>query len=347
MRFYFHARARLRNETDVLLAALALQARERASPSPVLFSLDKFGEPETLANFRFSKAEIHQLVAAFRLPTVIRTNNKLKVSGVEALCILLRRLSYPGRLEDLIPMFGRTESQLSRIVAHMVDYIYDRFSHLLEFDEQRLTHAKLQEFAQAIAAKGGVVPGCFGFIDGTLRGTCKPIYGQKQMFNGHKRTHGLKFQLVTAPDGMIVHLSGPWVGCCNDARMLRESNLNSLLADHCSTADGRYVLYGDSGYPQQTYIRTPYRVGQLTPAHESFNSAMSRVRQTVEWGFRDIVTTFAFLDFKKNLKVLLQPVGKLYFVGAILTNVYTCMHGNNTASYFMLDPPTLDEYLHL
>jgi hypothetical protein len=74
---------------------------------------------------------------------------------------------------------------------------------------------------------------------------------------------------------------------------------------------------------------------------------MSSVQQSVEWALNDIVTNFVFLDFKKNLKVLLQPVGKLYLVGAILTNVRTCMDGNNTTSCFVLDPPTLAEYLHL
>jgi hypothetical protein len=51
-------------------------------------------------------------------------------------------------------MFGRTESQLSRIVTHMLNDLYDKFHHLLEFDERRLTVPMLEELAQTVAARG-------------------------------------------------------------------------------------------------------------------------------------------------------------------------------------------------
>ena len=41
---------------------------------------------------------------------------------------------------------------------------------------------------------------------------------------------------------------------------------------------------------------------------------MSSVRQAVEWIFGDIVNFFKFQDFKKNLKIGLSPVGKMYIV---------------------------------
>ena len=47
---------------------------------------------------------------------------------------------------------------------------------------------------------------------------------------------------------------------------------------------------------------------------------MSSVSQAVEWIFGDIVNFFKFLDFKKNLKIGLSPVGKMYIVSALLHN---------------------------
>ena len=44
---------------------------------------------------------------------------------------------------------------------------------------------------------------------------------------------------------------------------------------------------------------------------------MSEVQVFVEWGFGKIIQYFAYLDFRKNLKVLLQPVAKYYAVGAL------------------------------
>ena len=53
---------------------------------------------------------------------------------------------------------------------------------------------------------------------------------------------------------------------------------------------------------------------------------------------------FKFLDFTKNLKFGLSSVGKMYIVSALLQNALTCLYGNETSTFFDLDPPTLEEY---
>ena len=50
------------------------------------------------------------------------------------------------------------------------------------------------------------------------------------------------------------------------------------------------------------------------------------------------------MDFKKNLKIGLSQVGKMYIVAAILENALTCLYGNETSQFFELDPPSLHEY---
>ena len=101
---------------------------------------------------------------------------------------------------------------------------------------------------------------------------------------------------MVTPDGIIIHMSGPWTGRYHDARMLRESDLVELLERHCSADDGPYVIYGDPAYPTQAHIRGPYRGAQLTAEQDSFNTAMSSVRQSVEWCFGDIILLFLPLD---------------------------------------------------
>ena len=111
---------------------------------------------------------------------------------------------------------------------------------------------------------------------------------------------------------------------------------------------------------------------------------MSAVRETVEWGFSLIVRDWCFIDFRKNLKLKKQPIGRLYLVwrpqpqpapapaprtrprappvlslsrtqaAALLTNIKTCMtaehtfdfYGNEIAQQFGISPPTLHDYLH-
>ena len=65
---------------------------------------------------------------------------------------------------------------------------------------------------------------------------------------------------------------------------------------------------------------------------------------SLEWLFGDIINSFKFLDYKKNLKTGLSGVGKMYIVCALLRNAITCLYGNHTSEFSNLEPPTLEEY---
>ena len=146
---------------------------------------------------------------------------------------------------------------------------------------------------------------------------------------------------------MIYHLFGPVEGKRHDAFMLAESGLLPQLERRMNKPNGEpYVIYGDPAYPVRRHILAPFRGARLTPDEECFNKDMSTVRTSVEWGYGKIVRYFAFLDFNKNLKVLLQPVGKMYVVGAILANCHTCLYRSQTGDFFDLDPPSLETYLN-
>ena len=71
---------------------------------------------------------------------------------------------------------------------------------------------------------------------------------------------------------------------------------------------------------------------------------MSKVKAEVEWIFADVVNYFKFLDFKKNLKISLSAVGKMYLSCAIILNAHTCLYGSTTLTYFGVDPPILNQY---
>lgn len=148
-----------------------------------------------------------------------------------------------------------------------------------------------------------------------------------------------------APNGLIANLFGPVEGRRHDAFMLGVSGLTDQL-QRISTPNGDpYVIYGDPAYGLSRNILSPFRGAQLTPDQQLFNSNMSKVRVSVEWGFGKICQNFAYLDFKKNMKILQQPVGKYYLVASILTNCHTCLYGSLTGNFFNLDPPSLETYL--
>lgn len=51
---------------------------------------------------------------------------------------------------------------------------------------------------------------------------------------------------------------------------------------------------------------------------------MRKVRASVKWAFWKICQNFAFMDFNKKLKILLQPIGK-YFLVVTQTATLACM----------------------
>lgn len=66
---------------------------------------------------------------------------------------------------------------------------------------------------------------------------------------------------------------------------------------------------------------------------------------SVEWLFGEVLALWSFVDFKKQQKLLLQPVGLYYKAACLLTNCQTIVKQGNTCSKeFKVIPPTLEEY---
>ena len=131
----------------------------------------------------------------------------------------------------------------------------------------------------------------------------------------------------------------------HDAAMLVDSHLLQEMETNAFSPDGNAMcVYGDPAYPHRVHLQAPFRHGQITQRMEEYNSAMSETRTSVEWLFGDVINTFRFMDFKKNLKIGMSCVGKYYIVCALLRNALTCLYGNSTSIYFNLDPPSLDQY---
>ena len=92
----------------------------------------------------------------------------------------------------------------------MVDFIYNIHGlKITEYNHNILDPASRQIYADAKAAKGAAQDGCFGSAHGTVRLICRLGEMQRAVYNGHKRVHGLKFQSVALPNGLIANLFGP------------------------------------------------------------------------------------------------------------------------------------------
>ena len=130
--------------------------------------------------------------------------------------------------------------------------------------------------------------------------------------------------------------------------MLVDSNrLHKLKQNAFSPTGEPMCVFGDPAYPLRVHLQAPYRNGILTPMMEAYNAEMSSVRVTVEWLFGNIINDFKFLYFKKNLKIGMSSVGKMYLVCALLHNAITCLYGNSTAEFFWAEPSFLKRLLQI
>ena len=66
---------------------------------------------------------MERLRATLEIPAYYICDQKTKATGIEALMIMLRRLAYPNRLCDLVPIFGRTKYELS-LIFNRVRFIF-------------------------------------------------------------------------------------------------------------------------------------------------------------------------------------------------------------------------------
>ncbi len=104
-------------------------------------------------------------------------------------------------------------------------------------------------------------------------------------------------------------------------------------------------MYGDPAYPLGVHLQAPFRNRDPTPEMREFNKAMSAVRVSVEWMFGNITKYFSFVDFKRQMKVNLSAIRKIYCVTALLQNAHTCLYENIVSQTVdELQPLTVHEY---
>ena len=95
------------------------------------FDLDTESEGSCISMFRFTKEEIRRLCVLLQFPGPTMSKYHVSWTTEEGLCIVLRRLAYPCRLDDLVPIFGRWKQDLSIIINSVCTHICSTWSRLL------------------------------------------------------------------------------------------------------------------------------------------------------------------------------------------------------------------------
>jgi hypothetical protein len=322
-------------------------------------TINDFSDSDCQLYFRFLKVDLLNIANQLwpRLSPYLQSlnSNRIEVGNryiahyETCLCAYLYKMSRPSRLVgDAERFFGIRKSKLSQMIICMGAALYQLAIRYLT--NPTIWHPLMPKYATLIESKCGIFPNIWGFIDGTIRRTCRPIEFQELVYTRYKKCHGIKFQSVVTPDGYIACLHGPYVARRHDARILRESGLLETL-HRLMPADGSngpvFAMFGDLAYPQSIYLFG----GFVNPVRNSpearFNRRMSKVRIIVEWGFANVLRRWQHLDFQREMKIFLQPIAQQYINCAFLTNISNCFYGGATNEYFDCSTMSLEMYLSL
>ena len=80
------------------------------------FDLDGWDNIECMTELRFEKSDLALLLEALRIPEKFVCPQRTVCTGIEGLCILLKRLAYPCRYTDMVSRFGRNPTELCLII---------------------------------------------------------------------------------------------------------------------------------------------------------------------------------------------------------------------------------------
>ena len=83
------------------------------------------------------------------------------------------------------------------------------------------------------------------------------------MYSGFYKMHGLKFQSVVGPNGLIIELYGPRPGARGDAHMLYTTNFRDRMQrlSQLIGAGNDYYMYGDAAYPLTRFTMRGFKDG--------------------------------------------------------------------------------------
>lgn len=196
----------------------------------------------------------------------------------------------------------------------------------------------------------------FGTLDGTRFRICRPQGNDNQQagaYNVHYGFHNIGFQGITAPDGMIMQLSGPYAGSDNDLNMLADSEslhqirraLNMVGMQQMEVDLVADKIYNIAAQGIASLRRNPIDLDAVAE-----DTAASKIRIPVEWSFGKLKLHFPFINTLLAMKINQRAVGMYVRVCGLMTNIHTCLYGCETSKYFSSEgylvlPPNLEEYM--
>lgn len=168
-------------------------------------------------------------------------------------------------------------------------------------------------------------PGVLGAIDGTHIAILKPMEEEHNFIN-RKGYHSLNVQIICDADMKILSVNANYPGSTHDAFIWRNSLARNHLLNQYNLGLRRTWLIGDSGYPLQPILMTPFLNPQPNTPESRYNQSHMASRNVVERCIGLLKMRFRCLLKERVARYTPQFVGKLVNTCVVLHNM--CINFN-------------------
>jgi len=198
---------------------------------------------------------------------------------------------------DVADRFNITLSSLHRIIERLTYFLSNYSPQIIKWpNDEEKRESEISFRANGFPMAIGAIDGCHIKID-------KPDNDPDSYIN-RKGYYSIQMQVVCDHNRKIIDFFAGYPGSVHDSRVFRNSPICNTLEEKC----GPYFLLGDSGYPLQTRLMTPFKDrGQLTRKQFNYNLKLSQNRYRIEHCFGILKQKFRqlyHLKFRNIIKIV-------------------------------------------
>lgn len=164
-------------------------------------------------------------------------------------------------------------------------------------------------------------PGIIGAIDGTHVAILKPSADEHNFIN-RKGFHSINVQVICDHNMKFLNVNANYGGTTHDSFIWRNSLVQRYMRHlHENEREVYSWLIGDSGYPLQPYLMTPFLNPLVNSPESAYNYAHMRARNVVERALGVLKMRFRCLLKERVARYNHVFVGKLVTACVVLHNM--------------------------
>lgn len=295
----------------------------------------------------FNKEQLEELSAEIfdKFPnskTMHYYHQNLKCSKSAVLAIVAACMQIGIDFEQLENVVDKPSEWIAAVYNTTVNWIYKKYKHILDMHSSTFDPKRLEEYSFYMNNKIGIpVDNVWGVLDTLFIPVIDTEGKTKSMDLYHSATqqYGYKYQIITAPDGLILHVWGPEPASLSDQEIYDTSDMKMSLKD---TAKGN----------NNRQMRILANKNRYYASEELYLSEYGEKTVPVGWAAKSITDIFDgvatepdWTDYENEFATHHAPQNARLFVAVLMANCNIIM--NNKPRVEGVTLMTLDEYIHI